>query len=65
MPGKVGDRIIVESEQAGHPAREGQILGWRLAAIAWGVGFVALAELTRTRAPMLPASRSLVSKSKR
>jgi hypothetical protein len=26
-------------------------LGWRLAAIAWGVGFVALAELTRTRAP--------------
>jgi hypothetical protein len=26
MPGKVGDRIIVESEQAGHPAPEGQIL---------------------------------------
>jgi hypothetical protein len=37
-----------------------------VAAIAWGFGFVAAAELTRSRrAPTVPASRSLVSKSER
>jgi hypothetical protein len=41
-------------------------LGWSVAAIAWGFGFVAAAELTRSRrAPTVPASRSLVSKSER
>jgi hypothetical protein len=39
---------------------------WAIAAIAWGVGFVAAAELTRTlRAPTLAGSRGLVSKSRR
>jgi hypothetical protein len=41
-------------------------LVWSLAAIAWGVGFVAAAELTRPRrAPALLGSRGLVSKSER
>jgi hypothetical protein len=37
-------------------------LVWSVAAVAWGVGFVAAAELTRTRrAPTLLGSRGLVS----
>jgi hypothetical protein len=41
-------------------------LVWSLAAIAWGVGFVAVAELTRTRrAPHLLRSHGLVPKSER
>ena len=41
-------------------------LVWSLAAIAWGVGFVAAAELTRTRrAPALLGSRGVLSKSER
>jgi hypothetical protein len=39
-------------------------LVWSLAAIAWGVGFIAVAELTRTRrAPAQLGSRGVVSKS--
>jgi hypothetical protein len=41
-------------------------LVWSLAAMAWGVGFVAAAELTRTpRAPTLLGSRGAVPKSGR
>jgi hypothetical protein len=41
-------------------------LVWSLAAIAWGVGFLGAAELTRSqRAQTVPASRSVVSKSER
>lgn len=41
-------------------------LVWSLAAMAWGVGFVARAELTRTqRAPTLLGSRAVVSNSER
>jgi hypothetical protein len=41
-------------------------LVWSVAAVAWGVGFVAATELTRSRrAQTVPASRSMVSKSER
>jgi hypothetical protein len=41
-------------------------LAWSLAAIAWGFGFIAVAELTRTpRAPTLLGSRGEMSKSER
>jgi hypothetical protein len=41
-------------------------LGWSLAAIAWGIGFVTAAELTRTRRVPTPlGSRGVVSRSER
>jgi Domain of unknown function (DUF1918) len=63
MSGKVGDRILVESEQVGTPAREGEILeviqgdlGIRYR-VRWADGHESVLRPTSGAATIVPGSK--------